>query len=116
MVSTAGRTATIHREIEIHMRFDTPVTFRAVESVYDDTTGNYTDTVTSETIHYASIDNTTQQMMTLVYGGVMQDSITARFQNHITDPYTDVVIKGKAYKVDYRRPLSIKDVFVLTRV
>ena len=116
MVSTAGRTARIHREIEILMRFDTPVTFRAIESVYDATTGNYTDTVTSETIHYASIDNTTQQMMTLVYGGVMQDSITARFQNHITDDYTDIVIGGKAYKVEYIAPKRVKDVYVLSRV
>ena len=98
------------------MRFDTPVTFVLKESAYDETTGNYTDTVTSETIHYASIDNTTERMMTLVYGGVMQDSITARFQNHITDNYTDIVIKGKAYKVDYISPKRVKDVFVLSRV
>lgn len=98
------------------MRFDTPVNFRVVESVYDPNTGNYTDTVTSEAIHYASVDNTTERMMTLVYGGVMQDSITARFQNHIEDNYTDIVIKGKAYKVDYIAPKRVKDVFVLSRV
>lgn len=98
------------------MRFDTPVKFVLKESVYDETTGNYTTSVVSEVTHYASIDNTTERMMTLVYGGVMQDSITARFQNHITDNYTDIVIKGKAYKVDYIAPKRVKDVFVLSRV
>ena len=98
------------------MRFDTPVVFRLVQDVYDASTGNYTSTVVSEFTRYASVDNTTERMMTLVYGGVMQDSITARFQNHITDNYTDIKIKGKAYKVDYIAPKRVKDVFVLSRV
>lgn len=98
------------------MRFDTPVVFRLVQDVYDASTGNYTSTVVNEFTRYASIDGTTERMMTLVYGGVMQDSITARFQNHITDNYTDIVIKGKAYKVDYIAPKRVKDVFVLSRV
>lgn len=98
------------------MRFDTPVTFKVVESVYNESTGNYTDTVTSSFIRYASVDNTTQRMMTLVYGGVMQDSITARFQNHIEGNYTDIEIGGKAYKVDYIAPKRVKDVYVLSRV
>ena len=75
------------------MRFDTPVKFVVKESVYDANTGNYTDTVTSETT-----------------------SITARFQNHIEDNYTDIVIGGKTYKVDYISPKRVKDVFVLSRV
>lgn len=98
------------------MRFDTPVTFKVVESVYDESTGNYTSSVTSESIRYASVDNTTERMMILVYGGVMQDSITARFQNHIEDNYTDIEIGGKAYKVDYIAPKRVKDVYVLSRV
>ena len=98
------------------MRFDTPVTFKVVESGYDESTGNYTSSVTSEFIRYASVDNTTERMMILVYGGVMQDSITARFQNHIEDNYTDIEIGGKAYKVDYIAPKRVKDVYVLSRV
>ena len=116
MVSTAGRTATVHRKAEILMRFDTPVTFKLVEDVYDTATGNYTSAVTSEKVIYASVDNTTERMMTLVYGGVMQDSITARFQNHIDVTYTDIEINGKAYKVDYIAPKRVKDVYVLSRV
>ena len=98
------------------MRFDTPVKFVKMEDVYDEPTGNYTTSVASEATHYASVDSTTERMMALVYGGVMQDSITARFQNHITDDYTDIVIKGKAYKVDYIAPKRVKDVYVLHRV
>lgn len=98
------------------MRFDTPVRFVVKESVYDASSGNYTSSVVSEVTHYASVDNTTERMMTLVYGGAMQDSITARFQNHITDSFTDIVINEKAYKVDYIAPKRVKDVFVLHRV
>ena len=98
------------------MRFDTPVRFVKMADVYDESTGNYSSSVVSEVTRYASVDNTTERMMTLVYGGVMQDSITARFQNHITDEYTDIVIGGKAYKVDYIAPKRVKDVYVLSRV
>lgn len=98
------------------MRFDTPVIFRLIEDVYDAETGDYTESVTSEKTFYASVDNTTERMMTLVYGGVMQDSITARFQNHIVVDYTDIEIGGKAYKVDYIAPKRVKDVFVLSRI
>ena len=115
MDSTARRLI-LCREIEIHMRFDTPVKFVKMEDVYDESTGNYSSSVVNEVTHYASVDGTTERMMTLVYGGVMQDSITARFQNHITDDYTDIVIEGKAYKVDYIAPKRVKDVYVLHRV
>ena len=98
------------------MRFDTPVIFRVVKDVYDPATGDYASSVESEKTHYASVDGTTERMMTLVYGGVMQDSITARFQNHITDEYTDIEIGGKSYKVDYIAPKRVKDVYVLSRV
>lgn len=98
------------------MRFDTPVKFRVTESVYDESTGDYTESVVSEVTRMASVDATTERMMTLVYGGVMQDSITARFQNHITDDYTDIEINGKAYKVDYIAPKRVKEVYVLSRV
>lgn len=97
------------------MRFDTPVIFRVTEDVYGDD-GNYTTSVLSEAVHYASVDNTTERMMTLVYGGVMQDSLTARFQNHIEDDYTEIIIGGEPYKVDYISPKRVKDVFVLSRV
>ena len=115
MDSTARRFI-LCREIEIHMRFDTPVKFVKMADVYDESTGNYSSSVVNEVTHYASVDGTTERMMTLVYGGVMQDSITARFQNHITDEYTDIVINGKAYKVDYIAPKRVKDVYVLHRV
>lgn len=98
------------------MRFDTPVTFKKVESTYNAETGNYTDTVTSSKVIYASVDATTERLMTLVYGGARQDSITARFQNHVNVDYTDIEVNGKAYKVDYIAPKRVKDVFVLSRV
>lgn len=98
------------------MRFDTPVTFKKVESTYNAETGNYTDTVISSKVIYASVDATTERLMTLVYGGARQDSITARFQNHVNADYTDIEVNGKAYKVDYIAPKRVKEVFVLSRV
>lgn len=101
---------------EIHMRFNVPITFRTYGDVYNAATGDYEEAISSEVIRYASIDSTTERMMTLVYGGVVQGSITARIQNHYDADFDDIVIDGKAYKVDYRRPLKVKEVFVLTRV
>lgn len=98
------------------MRFDTPVTFKKVESTYNAETGNYTDNVISSKVIYASVDATTERLMTLVYGGARQDSITARFQNHVNVDYTDIEVYGKPYKVDYIAPKRVKDVFVLSRV
>ena len=98
------------------MRFDTPITFVKYTETYDATTGDYTTTIASQTKRYASVDATTERMMTLVYGGVKQDSITARIQNHFTGDFDEILIGGKAYRVDYRVPLKVKDVFVLTRV
>ena len=98
------------------MRFDTPVKFINKSDVYDAETGDYAESATSEKTFYASVDSTTERMMTLVYGGVLQDSITARFQNHIDVDYTDIEIGGKAYKVDYIAPKRVKDVFVLSRI
>ncbi len=98
------------------MRYDTPVTFRKVQSTYDYSTGNYTKTITNDHIEYASIDGTREQMMTLVYGGVVQGSITVQLQNHYDDDFDEIIVHGKAYKLDYRDPKRVKDVFVLSRV
>lgn len=116
MAITAGRPDKLCRTVKILMRFDTPVTFRVVESTYNAETGNYANEITSETVLYASVSGTTERIMTLVYGGARQDSITARFQNHVNVDYTDIVVNGKAYKVDYIAPKRVKDVFVLSRV
>lgn len=98
------------------MRFDTPITFIKYSESYNATTGDYTTTISSQSVRYASVSNTTERMMTLVYGGVRQDSITARIQNHFTGDFDEIMIGGKAYRVDYRNPKRVKDVFVLSRV
>ncbi len=97
------------------MRFDTPVSFVKNTDTYDASTGDYT-TTSEETIRYASVDATTERMMTLVYGGVKQDSITIRLQNHYEADFDEIKVGGKAYRVDYRSPKRVKDVFVLSRV
>ena len=97
------------------MRFNIPITFVKYTDSYDASTGDYT-TTSHYTLRYADVTTTTERMMTLVYGGVRQDSVTARLQNRYTGDFDEILIDGKAYRVDYRRPLSVKDVFVLTRV
>lgn len=96
------------------MRYNQKVTFRVLSDTYGED-GNYTTTTASETVVYASIDATRQDVMTLVYGGVVQDSLTIQLQNHYDDAFDDIVIDGKAYKVDYRNPKKVKDVFVVSR-
>lgn len=98
------------------MRFDTPIKFVKYTETYDATTGDYTTAIESQEVCYASVSNTTERMMTLVYGGVKQDSITARIQNHFTGDFDEIIVGGKAYRVDYRNPKRVKDVFVLSRV
>ena len=98
------------------MRYDTPVIFRKKRRDFDYSTGNYTETVTSDTIVYASVDGTRSQMMTLVYGGAVQDSITVQLQNHYEDTFYEILVHGMPYKVDYRDPKRVKDIFVLRRV
>lgn len=100
---------------KVHMRYDTPIIFRKQTRTYDATTGNYNVSNTDTTV-YASVDGTRQTVQTLVYGGVMQGSITVQLQNHYDDEYDQIVVNGKPYKVDYRDPKRVKDVFVLTRV
>lgn len=97
------------------MRFNIPITFVKYTDSYDASTGDY-NTTSHSTLRYADVTPTSEQMMTLVYGGVRQDSVTARLQNRYTGDFDEILIDGKAYRVDYRRPLSVKDVFVLTRV
>ncbi len=97
------------------MRFNTPITFVKYTDSYDASTGDYTATSQS-TVCYADVTPTSEQMMTLVYGGVRQDSVTARLQNRFTGDFDEILIGGKAYRVAYRRPLAVKDVFVLTGV
>ena len=52
------------------MRYDTPVYFQKITSgEYDPKTGNYADDIVVETLRYASVMNTGEERLKLVYDG-----------------------------------------------
>ena len=99
------------------MRYDTPVYFQKITSgEYDPKTGNYADDIVVETLRYASVMNTGEERLKLVYDGPKQDSLTIQLQNHYTKPFDRIMVGKKIYRVDYSRKLRTKHVFVVSEV
>lgn len=100
------------------MRYDTDIIFRLNgTATYDPDTGDYATAPTpTDTHRMAAISGTKTETMQLIYGEIRQGSVTVQVQNHYDDPFDLVVIGGKPYRVDYRRRLKVKDVFVVTEV
>lgn len=99
------------------MRYDTPVYFQKITSgEYDPDTGNYADDIVEETLRYASVMNTGEDTLRLVYDGPKQGSLTIQIQNHYTDPFDRIRVGEKVYSVDYSRELRTKHVFVVSEV
>lgn len=97
------------------MRFDTEIFFERIESVYDENTGNYTDSVT-EVNKYASVTDSGTQTMLLVYGKIKQGSLTIRLQNHIDEPFDRIRIGNKHYSVDMTRKFCRMQVLIVSEV
>lgn len=99
------------------MRYDTPVYFqRITPGEYDPDTGNYADDIVEETLRYASVMNTGEDTLRLVYDGPKQGSLTIQIQNHYTEPFDRIRVGEKVYSVDYSRELRTKHVFVVSEV
>ncbi len=99
------------------MRYDIPIYFQRIQpGEYDKSTGNYADDTVAETLRYASVMDTRTETMNLVYGEIQQDSLTVHIQNHYPDVFDRIRIGDKAYRVDYRRRLRVKESFVLSEV
>ena len=99
------------------MRYDTPVYFQKITSgEYDPKTGNYGDDTVEETLRYASVMNTGEERLKLVYDGPKQGSLTIQIQNHYTEPFDRIRVGEKVYSVDYSRELRTKHVFVVSEV
>lgn len=99
------------------MRYDTPVYFQKITSgEYDPDTGNYADDIVEETLRYASVMNTGEDTLRLVYDGPKQGSLTIQIQNHYTEPFDRIRVGEKVYSVDYSRELRTKHVFVVSEV
>ena len=99
------------------MRYDTPVYFqRITPGEYDPDTGNYADDIVEETLRYASVMNTGEETLRLVYDGPKQGCLTIQIQNHYTEPFDRIRVGNKLYAVDFSRKLRLKHVFVVSEV
>lgn len=99
------------------MRYDTPVYFQKITSgKYDPKTGNYAEDTVKETLRYASVMNTGEEKLKLVYDGPRQGSLTIQIQNHYTEPFDRIRVGKKTYRVDYSRELRTKHTFVVSEV
>lgn len=99
------------------MRYDTPVYFqRLTPGKYDPKTGNYAEDTVAETLRYASVMNTGEDQLKLVYDGPKQGSLTIQVQTHYTEPFDRIRVGEKVYCVDFSRKLRIKHTFVISEV
>lgn len=99
------------------MRYDTPVYFqRITPGEYDPKTGNYAEDTAVETLRYASVMNTGEDQLKLVYDGPKQGSLTIQLQTHYTEPFDRIRVGEKVYSVDFSRKLRIKHTFVVSEV
>ena len=99
------------------MRYDKQVYFqRITPGEYDPDTGNYADDIVEETLRYASVMNTGEDTLRLVYDGPKQGSLTIQLQNHYEEPFGRIRVGNKLYAVDFSRKLRMKHVFVVSEV
>ena len=99
------------------MRYDKQVYFqRITPGEYDPDTGNYADDIVEETLRYASVMNTGEDTLRLVYDGPKQGSLTIQIQNHYTEPFDRIRVDYKLYAVDFSRKLRVKHTFVVSEV
>lgn len=99
------------------MRYDTPIYFQKLTpGEYDPATGNYVDDKVSEVKRYASVMDTGENTMILVYSGIKEGSLTIHLQNHYDRPFDRIRVRNKTYGVDFSRKLRTKQVYVVSEV
>ena len=99
------------------MRYDTPIYFQKLTpGEYDPATGNYVDDKVSEVKRYASVMDTGENTMILVYSGIKEGSLTIHLQNHYNQPFDRIRIDNKVYSVDFSRKLRTKQIYFVSEV
>lgn len=99
------------------MRYDTPVYFQTIKAgEYDPSTGDYGEEVTAEEKRDASIMDTGDETLNILYGEIKQGVKTIQLQNHYDKPFDRIRIGNKAYKVDRARRLRTKHIFIASEV
>ena len=99
------------------MRFDTPIFFqRLISGKYDATTGDYLPDSAEEFQRWASVTDSGEKTLLLVYGEIRQGCKTIRLLTPYKEPFDRIRIGVKFYKVDSRRTLRKMQVFVVSEV
>lgn len=99
------------------MRYDTLVYFQKIAAgEYGPKTGNYAENTVAEALKYASVMNTGEELLKLVYDGPKQGSLTIQLQSHYTEPFDRIRVGEKVYSVDFSRKLRTKHTFVVSEV
>lgn len=99
------------------MRYDTPVYFQEITpGKYDPETGDYKEDTIQETKRLASVVNTGEETLKLLYGSVKQDSLTIQLQNHYNAPFSRIRIGEAIYQVDVSRKLRVKHTLIVSEV
>lgn len=99
------------------MRYDTKIELVRIDpGTFNSETGNYEGKTETRTALYASVLDTRTEMLQLVYGSLKQGSLTIHMQNHVDIPFDQIEVKGRRYKVDYRRRLRTKESFIVSQV
>ena len=99
------------------MRFDKPVFFETVKpGTYDKSTGDYADETIEAVKLYADITNAGANTLKLIYGTIKQGVLVIRIKGHHKQPFDQIRIDGKLYRVDFERKLPDKHVFIASEV
>ena len=99
------------------MRYDTPVYFQEITpGKYNPETGDYKEDTIQETKRLASVVNTGEETLKLLYGSVKQDSLTIQLQNHYNAPFSRIRIGEVIYQVDVSRKLRVKHTLIVSEV
>ena len=99
------------------MRFDTPVYFQTIKAgKYDPTTGNRSQKTITEVKRDASVTDTGDDTLNLIYGEIKQGAKTVRLQNHYDEPFDRIRIGKQVYRVDKARRLRVKHIFFVSEV
>lgn len=99
------------------MRYDTPIYFEKLSpGVYDETVGDYGDPVVVSTKRLASVVNTSDKQMRLIYGSIREGSKTISLLNAYGEVFDRIRVGSKLYTVDRRISLRTKQAFVCSEI
>lgn len=86
------------------MRYDKPIYFQRVKpGEYDPIKGDYGEDTVNEEKRFASVTDTSTEMLNLLYGSIKQRSKTIRIQRPYEAPFDTIRIDNDVYRVDLSR-------------